>query len=128
MRTVSRVFLLAAAAALTGGQALAAASINGHWATGPRDYRYEFKLCGQGGQELCAWMTYGFDPDPRIQRYVGQQVIDRARPIGPQAWKGNFVFAGYRMNGKMTLVEPNRVEIDGCVALIICGKFNMYRE
>ena len=130
METISRAFSAAVVAALLGGQAMAATvgSPDGNWATGPKDYRYEFKLCGKDGQELCGWMTYGFDPSPQVQRYVGKLVLDRARRIGPQAWKGDLVFAGHRMNGTMTLVEPNRLEIDACVAIIICGKFNMYRE
>jgi uncharacterized protein (DUF2147 family) len=124
---ILRAFLAVAVVALTGGQAMAA-TVAGKWATGPKDVRYEFKLCGEDGQELCAWMTYAFDQSPQVQRYVGTQVLDRARRVGPQSWKGDIVFAGYRMNGKMTLIKPNEMEIDGCVAFIICGKFSMFRE
>lgn len=130
MRTVLRVLSVAAIAILAGAPAMGAAaqSPEGNWVTGPKDVRHEFKLCGKDGQELCAWLTYVLDQNPRVQRYVGKQVLDRARRIGPQAWKGSLVFSGYRMNGTMTLIRPDEMEIEGCVALIICGKFSMYRE
>lgn len=115
-------------AALAPSLALAQeASIAGNWETGPRDYRYRLELCGSSGQDLCGVMTYGLDQSPQIQRYVGRQVFD-ARRNGPQSWKGSFIVGGYRMNGTVRLAEPDRIEIDGCAMLIICGKFNMYRE
>jgi len=102
--------------------------VAGKWETGPRDYRYQLELCGPQGQDLCGIMTYGLDQSPQIQRYVGKRAFDAARRIGPQSWKGDIVFAGHRMNGTVTMVHPDKLEIDGCALLIICGKFAMYRE
>ena len=116
---------MALAASSASGQDVPVA---GNWETGPRDYRYQLELCGPSGQDLCGIMTYGLDQSPRVQRYVGKRTFDAARRIGPASWKGDIVFAGYSMNGKITLAEPDRLEIDGCVLLLICGKFNMYRE
>lgn len=104
------------------------ASIAGNWETGPRDYRYQLQLCGPSGEDLCGIMTYGLDQSPQIQRYVGKNVFNAAKRIGPNAWKGNIIFAGHRMNGTVRLVHPDKLEIDGCAMLIICGTFAMYRE
>ncbi len=130
MRTVLKALSAAAIAVLASAPAMGAAaqSPEGDWTTGPKDVRHEFKLCGKDGQDLCAWLTYALDQNPRVQRYVGKQVVDQARRIGPGAWKGSLVFAGHRMSGTMTLVKPDEMEIEGCVALIICGKFSMFRE
>jgi len=102
--------------------------VAGKWETGPRDYRFEVQLCGPTGEDFCGWMTYGLDQDPRIQRYVGERVFDAAKRVGPATWKGKLFIAGYQADGTITLAEPDRLEIDGCVLFIICGKFNMYRE
>lgn len=100
-------------------------AVAGDWQTGPGDLTYRLELCGNG-QELCGIMTYSRDPDPRLQRNVGKQIIDRAKRVGPQSWKGELIFAGQRLNGTMTLAG-DVLQIDGCAYLIICGKFNLYR-
>jgi hypothetical protein len=89
---------------------------------------WRLDLCGSSGQDLCGIMTYGYDQSEQVQRYVGRDVFDSAQRIGPASWKGSLIFAGHKMNGTVTLAEPDRIEIDGCAMLIICGKFNMYRE
>lgn len=127
-RKIKSLLALAATTLMTLPAAAQEVSIAGDWATGPRDYRYRLELCGPNGQDLCGIMTYGLDQSPQIQQYVGKNVFNAARRIGPNSWKGTIIFAGHRMNGKITLAEPNRIEIDGCALLIICGKFNMYRE
>lgn len=128
---MKRLVMVLAAACLVLGSGPASAQevpIAGNWETGPRDYRYTFELCGPRGQDLCGTMTYGLDQSPRIQRYVGKRAFDQVKRVGPQSWKGNIFFSGYSMNGTITMVGPDKIEIDGCVVLIICGEFAMYRE
>ena len=121
--------ILSAAVALAAMPIAAhAASPEGNWASGPKDLRYEIRFCSEDSKELCGWLTYAIDPDPRVQKHVGQQVITNAQPIGPEAWKGSIYIAGFTMNGTMRLAEPDRIEIDGCVMFVICGVYNIYRE
>jgi hypothetical protein len=100
-------------------------AIAGDWQTGTGDLAYRLELCGSG-QELCGIMTYSRDPDPRLQRNVGRQIVDRARRVGPQSWKGDLIFAGQRLNGTMTLAG-DELKFDGCAYLIICGQFSLFR-
>jgi uncharacterized protein (DUF2147 family) len=123
-----------ALAALAGALLMAApavaqeASPAGMWQTGPGDVRLEFQLCGKEGQELCGWLRYARDESPRVQRYLNQPVVEQAERVGQRTWKGAIILAGHRMYGTMALAEENRFVVDGCVALIICGEFNLYRK
>ncbi|HQZ12536.1 MAG TPA: DUF2147 domain-containing protein [Devosia sp.] len=100
-------------------------TIVGNWQTGPGDLAYKLEFCGNG-EELCGVLTYSRDQDARLQRNVGKQIIDRAKRVGPQSWKGDLIFAGQKMNGTMTL-DGDVLHFDGCAYLVICGKFNLYR-
>lgn len=115
------LLMVAPAAAETGSPA-------GMWQTGPGDVRLEFALCGEQGQQLCGWLRYARDNSPRVQRYLNKPVVERAQRVGPRAWKGQIVLSGHKMYGTMALAEENRFVVDGCVALIICGEFNLYRS
>lgn len=120
--TAAVVLLLAApAAAETGSPA-------GIWQTGPEDVKLEFALCGKGGQELCGWLRYARDKSARVQRYLNKPVVEKAERVGPRTWKGEIVLSGHKMYGTMELAREDKFVVDGCVALIICGEFNLYRD
>jgi uncharacterized protein (DUF2147 family) len=127
MKRIFKALAVAAMAASTIAPVTAeeAPAIAGDWQTGPGDLAYRLELCGNG-QQLCGIMTYSRDPDPRLQGNVGKQIIDHAKRVGPQSWKGELIFAGQRLSGTMTLAG-DVLQIDGCAYLIICGKFNLYR-
>lgn len=126
MKSVIKVLTgLALAATIAMPAAAEEKSIAGDWRTGPGDLAYRLELCGNG-QELCGTMIYTRDQDPRLVRNLGKQIIDRARRVGPQSWKGDLIFAGQKMSGTMTL-EGDELKFDGCAYLIICGKFSLFR-
>ena len=100
----------------------------GLWQTGPGDAKIEFQYCGKYNEELCGWLRYSRDKSPRVQRYINKMVMERAERVGTRQWKGDLVLSGHRMYGTMRLAKRDRLEFDGCVALIICGEFNLYRD
>lgn len=104
------------------------ASPAGLWQTGPGDVKIEFQYCGENNEELCGWLRYARDNSQRVQRYVDKMVMERAKRVGTRQWKGDLVLSGHRMYGTMRLAKRDRLEFDGCVALIICGEFNLYRD
>jgi uncharacterized protein (DUF2147 family) len=100
----------------------------GLWRTGPGDVKVEFQFCGKNNQELCGWLRYARDKSPRVQRYMNKMVMERAERVGARQWKGDLVLSGHRVYGTMKLAKRDRLKFDGCVALIICGEFNLYRD
>lgn len=100
----------------------------GVWQTGPGDVKIEFQYCGKNNEELCGWLRYARDDSQRVQQYMNKMVMERAERVGSREWKGDLVLSGHRMYGTMRLAKRDRLEFDGCVALIICGEFNLYRD
>lgn len=99
--------------------------VNGQWQTGPGDLQYRLELCGSKG-ELCGVMTYSRDPDKRLQAAVGTMVLNHAKRVGPQSWKGDLIFSGQKLNGTMTL-DGDVMRFKGCAYIVVCGDFNLYR-
>jgi uncharacterized protein (DUF2147 family) len=124
-RVLKALTALMVAATMAAPVAAEEKSIVGDWQTGTGDLAYRLELCGSG-QELCGIMTYTRDQDPRLVRNVGKQIIDHAKRVGPQSWKGDLIFAGQKMNGTMTLAG-DELKFDGCAYLVICGKFSLFR-
>lgn len=119
---------LAAALLMVTPAAAETGSPAGMWQTGPGDVKLEFQLCGEKGQELCGWLRYARDQSQRVQRYVNKPVMEKAERVGPRTWKGQIVLSGHRIYGTMALAKEDTFVVDGCVALIICGEFNLYRH
>jgi uncharacterized protein (DUF2147 family) len=124
-RVLKALTVLMVAAAMVAPAAAEEKSIAGDWRTGPGDLAYRLELCGTG-EQLCGIMTYTRDQDPRLVSNVGKQIIDHARRVGPQSWKGDLIFAGHKMSGTMTL-EGDELKFDGCAYLVVCGKFSLFR-
>jgi uncharacterized protein (DUF2147 family) len=124
-RVLKALTALMVAATMAAPVAAEEKSIVGDWQTGTGDLAYRLEMCGSG-EELCGIMTYTRDQDPRLVRNVGKQIIDHAKRVGPQSWKGDLIFAGQKMNGTMTLAG-DELKFDGCAYLVICGKFSLFR-
>jgi Uncharacterized protein conserved in bacteria len=106
----------------------AAASPVGMWEIEMRDSRYDVTLCGDGTQ-LCAelvWLGNGADNAENLP-YLNTLLIDHARQTRPNQWKGELHIYGQRAAGTITQVSADQITLRGCVALVICKTYQMYR-
>jgi uncharacterized protein (DUF2147 family) len=106
----------------------AVASPEGIWEIEMRDSRYSVALCGDGSQ-LCAtliWLGNGADNAENLP-YLNTLLIDHARPVKPHQWKGDLSIYGQRAGGTITQVSEDEIVLKGCVALVICKTYRMYR-
>lgn len=120
--------LALAALALVGLAGPALASPEGTWEIEMRDSRYEVTLCGDG-TELCArliWLGNGAD-SPENLPYLNTYLIEKARPTGPGEWQGDLHLYGQTAAGTIRQVGPDQITLTGCVALILCKNYQMYR-
>lgn len=123
MRPLSLVALL-----LAGMASPTLASPEGMWEIEMRDSRYEVSLCGDG-TELCAkliWLGNGAD-SPENLPYLNTFLIEEARATGPNQWKGDLHLYGQTAAGTITQVGEDQITLTGCVALILCRNYQMYR-
>ncbi|WP_375600027.1 hypothetical protein [Devosia sp. Naph2] len=112
--------LIAAAPAL--------ASPVGVWEIEMRDSRYDVTLCGDGTQ-LCAeliWLGNGADSAENLP-YLNTMLIDHAVQTRPGEWKGELHIYGQSAAGTITQVSEDQITLRGCVALVICKSYQMYR-
>jgi uncharacterized protein (DUF2147 family) len=106
----------------------AAASPVGMWEIEMRDSRYDVTLCGDGTQ-LCAelvWLGNGADNAENLP-YLNSLLIDHAKQTRPNQWKGELHIYGQRAAGTITQVSADQITLRGCVALVICKTYQMYR-
>jgi len=125
MTRLSRFFAFAFAA-LVATPALASPA--GVWEIEMRDSRYEVTMCGDGTQ-LCAeliWLGNGAD-SPENLPYMNTLLIDHARQTRPNQWKGELSIYGQKASGTITMVSADQITLKGCVALVICKSYKMYR-
>ena len=106
----------------------AIASPEGIWEIEMRDSRYSVALCGDGTQ-LCGtliWLGNGADNAENLP-YLNTMMIDHARQVKPNQWKGDLSIYGQRAGGTITQVSADQITLKGCVAFVICKTYQMYR-
>jgi uncharacterized protein (DUF2147 family) len=104
------------------------ASPVGVWEIESRDSRYDVTFCGDGTQ-LCAeliWLGRGADNAKNLP-YLNTLLIDRANQSRPGQWKGKLHLFGQMADGTISQVSADQITLRGCVALILCKTYQMYR-
>ena len=106
----------------------AVASPVGIWEIEMRDSRYKVEMCGDGSQ-FCAeliWLGNGADNAENLP-YLNTLMIDHARQVKPNQWKGDLHLYGQSAAGTITQVSADQITLTGCVAVILCKTYQMYR-
>jgi uncharacterized protein (DUF2147 family) len=128
MRLRSVVFGIAALLVVAPAMAQAPASPVGTWEIEMRDSRYRVEMCGDGTQ-LCGtliWLGNGADSPDNLP-YLNTLMIDHARQVKPNQWRGDLHIYGQTAGGTITQVSADQITLKGCVALVLCKTYQMYR-
>ncbi|WP_375451527.1 hypothetical protein [uncultured Devosia sp.] len=115
-------------AGLLAGPAAWAASPVGIWEIEMGDSRYRVEMCGDGTQ-LCGtliWLGNGADNAENLP-YLNTLLIDHAGPVTPNEWQGDLHLFGQTAGGTITQVGDDEIVIEGCVALVICKTYRLFR-
>jgi len=94
-----------------------------------RDSRYQVEMCGQGGDQLCGTLVWlgGHADNEENRPYLNTLLIDHAPPVSANQWKGTLRIFGQTATGTITQVSDNQIQLQGCVALIFCRTYQLYR-
>ena len=114
--------------ALVAGLGTAAASPVGQWEIETGDSRYEVTMCGDGTQ-LCAelvWLGKGAD-SPKNLPYLNTLMIDGAKQVRPNQWRGQLNLYGQTAAGTITQVSEDVVRIKGCYLVVACRSYTLNR-
>ncbi|MDB5624035.1 MAG: hypothetical protein JWR39_2598 [Devosia sp.] len=126
MAWLKRGMVVLGALAVSLGAALA--SPVGQWEIESGDSRYQVSMCGDGTQ-LCAeliWLGNGADSRKNLP-YLNTLMIDGAKQVKPNQWKGQLNLYGQSAPGTITQVSADVVRIRGCFLLVVCRSYNLKR-
>ena len=100
----------------------------GNWQTSKGDARITVDHC-PNSQQLCATLTWLREDvrDPARRASIGKNLIEGARSVGPNRWRGTLHYAGHTLSGSVTLVSPDQMRVSGCMLLIICETMELVR-
>lgn len=101
----------------------------GHWEIEMRDSRYDVAMCGADSTQLCAtlvWLGNGADSAENLP-YLDTLLIDHALKVREGIWRGKMSIYGQRATGTITQVNDNQFTLQGCVFLVVCKSYQMYR-
>ena len=129
MKHLLRILLACGLAGAASMPAFAFQSPVGTWEIEMRDSRYDVVMCGDDGMSLCGtliWLGNGAD-SPENLPYLNTQLIDHAVPTGPNEWKGALHIYGQTAQGTITQVDDNWITLKGCVLMVVCKTYQMYR-
>jgi uncharacterized protein (DUF2147 family) len=99
----------------------------GTWQTASGESRYSVSYCGDGTQ-LCAKLTW-LRKDARKPENVAllnQLVVNGAKPVAANKWRGTVNYEGNAVSGSVTLVSEDRMKLQGC-QLIACKSVEFVR-
>lgn len=110
----------AMAIALCAAPAMAAATPAtpvGTWQTSGGDARFKVSLCGDGTQ-LCARLTWLRQDarSPENLRYLNKYVLEGAKAVDGDTWRGTVTYNGESVSGSVTLVG-DVMNLQGCKGL-----------
>ena len=101
---------------------------DGLWEIESKDSRYEVTTCGPEAQ-LCGelvWLGNGADNAKNLP-YLNTLLIDHAEKVAPGRWTGQLSLFGQTASGTIRQVSDDQIEIEGCVFLVVCKSYDLYR-
>ncbi len=98
----------------------------GVYQTTDRKMDYDLRLCGNGKQ-LCVKLAgaRGTAVTKNTQPWIGKDIVVKANPTGPNAWKGSVSMQGYTMNGTLVLNPGVNFVMKGCIFVFSCADFTL---
>ncbi len=95
----------------------------GIWEATDGESRYDVALCGDGTQ-LCAkliWIKPSEISD-RNRKYIDTFVLRGAERVSEREWRGNIELYGHSVNGSVTRLGEDVMQVRGCALLVVCER------
>ena len=129
MRTILRTILSAGIVALTSLAPVAAFADQplGVYQTTDRKMDFSLALCGNSGKELCVTLSAarGDALTPNTKAFLNKYVVDHAKPVGKNTWKGSMTVQQYKLDGVLTLNPGTNFVMKGCAYVVVCQDFTL---
>ena len=99
----------------------------GIWQTTSGESRYKISTC-KNGKQICAklvWLRSDVRT-PENLKLLNKVVLSGAQRSQNNKWHGALKYAGETLNGSLTLLNPNRLRLNGC-SFVFCKSVNFKR-
>ncbi len=129
MTRLLRTVMGLTAAALMGFSPVAAFADTplGKYQTADRLEDYEAYLCGQDDRFLCIKLLAlrGDAVSDRGNKLVGTVVLNQAKPVGKNKWKGQITVEGKTAESTVTVRQGVALDVHACAYVVLCASISL---
>lgn len=119
---------LAMAAAMAAPSMAQGVDVTGLWRP-DKSSDWDVTRCGDDGSKLCikvVGLRDHMDSD-KNRPYLNSMILDHAKPVGKNRWKGKLTLFGQTGDATVTLRSANDLNIKVCAYVVICKEYPMTR-
>ena len=101
----------------------------GVWEPSNKESRYEFTLCGESQDRLCAELIWIQEDkkDARNTKYLNTYMFKNARHVRENHWQGTVTLEGFNIGGSVVQTSNNRMKLEACALFVICEEITLNR-
>jgi len=101
----------------------------GIWEPSNRESRYEFTMCGDNGDRLCAELIWIQEDkkDDRNTRYLNTYMFKNARHTELNRWEGTVTLEGFNIGGTVTQTSNDTMQLKACALFVFCEDIRLNR-
>lgn len=99
----------------------------GMYQTEDRLEDYSASLCGDGDKYLCIKLLAlrGAARSDRGDKLVGTNVLNQAKPAGPNQWKGKITIEGKTADATVTVRKGVALDVHACAYVVLCASISL---
>lgn len=101
----------------------------GIWEPSNKESRYEFTMCGDNGDRLCAELIWIQEDkkDERNTRYLNTYMFKNARHTQLNRWEGTVTLEGFSIGGTVTQTSNDTMQLKACALFVFCEDIRLNR-
>jgi hypothetical protein len=129
MRNFHQLIAAAAVAAFAGMVPAASYADTplGMYQTADRLEDYSASLCGEGDKYLCIKLLAlrGAARSDAGNKLIGTNILNMAKPAGPNKWKGTITIDGKTADSTVTVRKGVALDVHACAYVVLCASISL---
>jgi hypothetical protein len=99
----------------------------GMYQTADRLEDYSASLCGEGDKYLCIKLLAlrGAARSDAGNKLIGTNVLNLAKPAGPNKWKGTITIDGKTADSTVTVRKGVALDVHACAYVVLCASISL---
>ena len=99
----------------------------GLYQTADRLEDYSASLCGEGDKYLCIKLLAlrGNARSERGNKLIGTNVLNQAKPTGPNTWRGTITIDDKTADATVTVRKGVALDVHACAYIVLCASISL---